>query len=58
MKNIEIILLEKVNETAKTLLNFNELYLFTKHIGLYEKFGWEYISKLDTHIKNPRIQRL
>ena len=57
-KGIGRILLERVNEVAKTSLNFNELYLFTKHIGLYEKFGWDYISDLDTYTKNPRIQRL
>lgn len=57
-KGIARILLQKVKEIAKSSTNFNELYLFTKHIGLYEKFGWEYISELDTHIKTPRIQRL
>lgn len=57
-KGIGRILLEKVNEISKTSLNFNELYLFTKHIGLYEKFGWVYISDLDTYTKNPRIQKL
>jgi len=57
-KGIARVLLEKVKEIAKSSTNFDELYLFTKHIGLYEKFGWSYISELDTHIKNPRIQRL
>lgn len=57
-KGVARILLEKVNEITKTELEFNELYLFTKHIGLYEKFGWKYISDLDTYIKTPRIQRL
>lgn len=57
-KGIARILIEKINEIAKTSLDFNELYLFTKHIGLYEKFGWEYLSELDTYIKTPRIQRL
>lgn len=57
-KGIARILLEKVKQIAKTSTNFDELYLFTKHIELYEKFGWEYISELDTHIKKPRIQRL
>lgn len=57
-KGIARILLEKVNEIAKTSVDFDELYLFTKHIGLYEKFGWKYISELDTHIENPRMQRL
>jgi len=57
-KGIARILLEKVKEIAKSSTKFKELYLFTKHTGLYEKFDWEYISELDTHIKIPRIQRL
>lgn len=57
-KGVARILLDKVKEIAKSSTNFNELYLFTKHIGLYEKFDWEYISELDTHMKIPRIQRL
>lgn len=57
-KGIARVMLEKVNKIARTSLNFNELYLFTKHIALYEKFGWTYISELDTYTKNPRIQRL
>ena len=57
-KGIGRILLKKISEIARTSVDFDELYLFTKHIGLYEKFGWEYISELDTHIENPRFQRL
>lgn len=57
-KGVARLLLEKVNEIAKTELNFNELYLFTEHKGLYEKFGWEYVSELDTYLKTPRVQRL
>ena len=57
-KGIARILLKKVNEIAKTSGDFDNLYLFTKHNGLYEKFGWEYICELDTYIENPRLQRL
>ena len=57
-KGVARILLERVNEIAKTSVNFDELYLFTNHIGLYEKFGWKYISELDIYTKDPRIQRL
>ena len=57
-KGMARILIQKVNEVAKTTLEFKELYLYTKHIGLYEKFGWNYISELDTYTKQPRIQRL
>lgn len=51
-------LLEKVKEIAKSTINSEELYLFTKHIGLYEKFGWEYVSEIDTYLESTRIQRL
>ena len=57
-KGVARILLEKVNQIAKTSLNFNDVYLFTKYTGFYEKFGWDYISELDTHRENTRIQRL
>lgn len=32
-------LLDNVKNMAKENTNFNELFLYTKHIGLYEKFG-------------------
>lgn len=51
-------MLNTVLENAKKVLDFDELYLFTKHIGLYEKFGFRFISDFDTYKKNPRIQRL
>jgi len=57
-KGIARVLLEKVKEIAKLSINFDEIYLYTEHIGLYEKFNWQYVSELDTYIKNPRIQRL
>ena len=52
------ILLENVKKTAREVIKFDEIFLYTKHIGLYEKFGWEYVSDLDTYNKEPRIQRL
>lgn len=51
-------LMESVKENAKNNLQFNELWLYTKHVNLYEKFGWEYVSDIDTYIKEQRIQRL
>lgn len=57
-KGVSRILLDKINEIAKIELNFDELYLYTKHIGLYEKFGWKYVSEIDTYLKTPRVQRL
>lgn len=38
--------------------NLSELYLYTKHIGLYEKFGWEFIEEVKTFKKDSPIERL
>ena len=57
-KGIAKKMIKKIKEVAKTTLNFDDLYLFTKHINMYEKFGWEYISEVDTYIEKPRVQRL
>lgn len=51
-------LLENVKENVKRTIDFDELFLYTKHIGLYEKFGWEYISEIDTYNDDSRIERL
>jgi len=52
------ILLESVKEQALHNLSSSELYLYTKHIGLYEKYGWEFISEIDTYAQQDRFQRL
>lgn len=52
------ILLESIKEIAKSKLDFKELYLYTKHTGLYEKFGWKYISDIDTFNEESRIEKL
>ena len=53
---------KKLHESAKKNdeenTNVEEIFLYTKHIGLYEKFGWEYVGAIDTYTKKPRIQRL
>lgn len=36
----------------------SELYLYTKHIGLYEKFGWEYVEEVRTFKDDSPIERL
>lgn len=46
-----------VNENAKKA-NLTELYLYTKHIGLYEKFGWEFIEEVKTFKEDSPIERL
>lgn len=52
------ILLESAIENTKNIVGFNEIFLFTKHIGLYEKFGFEFVELIDTYNKKDRIQRL
>ena len=51
-------LLEGVKTLAQKSTDFNELFLYTKHIGLYEKFGWKYICKIDTYKDESKIERL
>lgn len=52
------ILLESVMRNVKNIRNFKEIYLFTKHINLFEKFGFEFIELIDTYSDFDRIQRL
>lgn len=51
-------LMQSIYFNAKHHLGFHELFLFTKHIGFYEKFGWEFISEIDTYLETCRVQRL
>ena len=49
-------LIESVRDNAAKA-GLKELYLFTTHNGLYEKFGWTFIEEIDTFLE-PRMQRL
>lgn len=51
-------LLESVKEISQSKLDFKELYLYTKHNNLYERFGWKYISDIDTFNEESRMQKL
>lgn len=51
-------LLESVKETSRLLEEYNEIFLYTRHVNLYEKFGFEFVSKIDTYRKENRIQKL
>lgn len=51
-------LLENVKKTAQKSVNFEELFLYTEHIGLYEKFDWTYVCDIDTYKEESRIERL
>ena len=50
-------MMNTVSENAK-LLGISELYLYTKHIGLYEKYGWKFIQKERTFREDSPIERI
>jgi len=49
--NIEIIRLENSNNAIFE-------YLYTSHLGLYEKYGWKFVEELKTFKENANIERL
>ena len=51
-------LMESIRGNALQCLPYDEVFLFTKHTGLYEKYGWEFVSEIDTYLESGRIQRL
>ena len=50
-------LLETVPENARAA-GLTELYLYTIHMGLYEKFGWTYVGEVDTFRADSPRERL
>lgn len=56
-RNVARELMNTVKENAKEL-GLTELYLYTKHIGLYEKFGWKFIEEVKTFKDDSPIERL
>lgn len=56
-KGICALLMNTVKENAKKA-NLTELYLYTHHVGLYEKFGWEFIEEVKTFDDDSTIERL
>lgn len=51
-------LMESIPVNAPKSLGFDEVYLYTEHVGLYEKFGWQFVSEIDTFLEGARMQRL
>ena len=39
-------------------LGLKQLYLFTTHEGLYEKFGWQFVEAVETFLPDAPLQRL
>lgn len=56
-RNVARELMNTVKENAKEL-GLTELYLYTKHIGLYEKFGWKFIEEVKTFKEDSPVERL
>ena len=56
-KNLCRVLMNTVVRNAKKI-NLTELYLYTKHVGLYEKFGWEFVEEVKTFKDDSPIERL
>ena len=52
------LMLSSVRDHARRLSGFPQLYLYTAHQGLYEKYGWSFAGEIDTHLPQRRIQRL
>lgn len=50
-------MMKTVAENAREA-ELSELYLYTKHVGLYEKYGWEFIEYVKTFEENSPIERL
>ena len=56
-RNVARELMNTVKENAKEL-GLTELYLYTKHVGLYEKFGWKFIEEVKTFKDDSTVERL
>ena len=56
-KNVCKELMNTVKENAKRA-DLTELFLYTKHIGLYEKYGWEFVEEVRTFKEDSPIERL
>ena len=52
------ILIESVKKNASKNLECDEIYLYTNHCGLYEKYGWKFISEVDTFEMNSKREKL
>lgn len=50
-------MMKTVAENARAA-SLSELYLYTKHTGLYEKYGWEFLEYVKTFDDSSPIERL
>ena len=56
-KNVCRELMNSVRENAKAA-GLTELFLYTKHVGLYKKFGWEFVEEVPTFREDSPLERL
>ena len=56
-RGISRVLMESVPEKARQA-GLKELYLYTSHVGLYEKFGWELVELVPTFKADSPLERL
>jgi len=56
-KNICRELMNTVKENAKKA-GLKELFLYTHHVGLYEKFGWVFAGEVQTFNEESPLERL
>lgn len=50
-------MMKTVFNNAK-VLGFKELYLYTKHVGLYEKYGWQFLQEEKTFKVDSPVARI
>lgn len=50
-------MMRTVAENARAA-GLSELFLYTKHIGLYEKYGWDFLEEVKTFDEKSPIERL
>lgn len=50
-------MMETVTENAQSA-GLEHLYLYTKHTGLYEKFGWSFIETVPTFRADSPVERV
>lgn len=46
--------MKSVKESARNNIDSNKMWLYTKHINLYERFSWEYSDTYNKE-KNTKI---
>ena len=50
-------MMNTVLANAKTI-GLKELYLYTEHVGLYEKYGWEFVQEEESFRKSAPVVRI